>query len=72
MSSLKQRFGRNVRYWRKLRSMTQEDLADRLEMTVHSVSNIERGIHGPRFGTIERLAALLDIDVTTLFSRSRN
>lgn len=67
MDSLKQRFGHNLRYWRKLRGLTQEQLADRLEITVHSVSNMERGVHGPRFATIERLTSLLDVDVTALF-----
>lgn len=71
MNSLKRRFGHNLRYWRKLRGLTQERLADQLGLTVHSISNMERGIHGPRFATLERLTELLQIDVAALFHLRR-
>lgn len=71
MQSLKKSFGNNLRYWRKMRGMTQEDLANALGVTVHSISNMERGIHGPRFTTIERLTEFLGVDVSILFSRRK-
>lgn len=67
MGSLKHRFGRNLRHWRKQRGLTQEQLAEMVGLTVHSISNFERGIHGPRFQHVERLSRALNIDASCLF-----
>ncbi len=39
--SLRKKFGQNVRYWRKKRGFTQEDLAARAEVHVTYLSGIE-------------------------------
>ena len=36
-------------------------------LSVESISNIERGIFGPKFDNLEKLAQVLDIEVKTLF-----
>lgn len=59
MSSLKKLFGTNLRRLRRQQGLSQEDLAETLGVTSHSVSNIERGIHAPRFTTLELLADIL-------------
>jgi len=47
--------------------MTQEELADDIGVTVESISNIERGVFGPKFDNLEKIAAVLNIEVKELF-----
>jgi len=47
--------------------MTQEVLANEIGLTVESISNIERGIHGPKFDNLEKLADILGVPVRELF-----
>ncbi|QEI14335.1 helix-turn-helix transcriptional regulator [Cellvibrio japonicus] len=48
--------------------MTQEQLAERVGITIESISNIERGIYGPSFDTLEKLAIALRVPVQSLFA----
>jgi transcriptional regulator with XRE-family HTH domain len=64
---LKKQFGKRVQQLRLTRKITQEELAEQVGLTIESISNIERGIHGPTFDNLERLAAALNTSVKTLF-----
>ncbi|WP_019530631.1 helix-turn-helix domain-containing protein [Dasania marina] len=65
--NLKHKFGKNVAFYRAQRSITQDELAERVHCTVETISNIERGLQGPRFDLIEQLAAELRCEVFELF-----
>lgn len=67
MSELKKQFGKRVQKLRLAAKMTQENLADEVGITIESISNIERGIHGPSFDTLEKIALALDAPVRKLF-----
>lgn len=67
MANLKHTFGRKLKALRKAKGLTQEQLADQTELTVESISNIERGIFGPKFDNLERIAKVLDVQVKELF-----
>jgi transcriptional regulator with XRE-family HTH domain len=67
MSQLKEDFGKRLQQLRLETGLTQEQLADEIGVTIESISNIERGIHGPKFETLERLAVALDVSVKELF-----
>jgi len=67
MSSLKQQFGKRLKTLRGQKGMTQEQLADAVDLTVESISNIERGIHAPKFDNLEKLALILDVQIISLF-----
>lgn len=67
MSTLKVQFGQQVRELRRIQGITQESLANAAGLTTESISNIERGIFGPRFENIEKLAEALGVDVKKLF-----
>ncbi len=67
MSNLKIRFGKRLRELRKERDMTQEVLADKIGLTEESVSNIERGVFGPKFDNLEKIARVLKVPVKELF-----
>ena len=67
MSQLKEDFGKRLQQLRLETGLTQEQLADEIGVTIESISNIERGIHGPKFETLEKLAGALDVAVKELF-----
>jgi len=67
MSTLKVQFGQQVKELRRVQGITQEHLANAAGLTTESISNIERGIFGPRFENIEKLAQALNVDVKELF-----
>lgn len=67
MSQLKIDFGKRLQQLRKERELTQEQLSDQTGLTVESISNIERGVHGPKFENLEKIAAVLNVPVKELF-----
>ncbi len=67
MANLKVQFGARLKRLRAQCKMTQEQLADATGLTIESISNIERGIFGPRFDNLEKIAAALNIEVKRLF-----
>lgn len=67
MASLKTRFGNKLKSLRTQKGLTQEQLADATELSIESVSNMERGIFGPRFNNLEKIAAALNVEVVRLF-----
>ena len=67
MTALKRQFGIKLKQLRRDRCITQEQLADMASLSVESISNIERGIFGPKFDNLEKLAQVLNIEVKTLF-----
>ena len=70
-SSLRSSFGRRVRYLRRLRVLTQEQLAETIGVSVNFLSSIERGINAPSFENLERLANALEVEVHELFIFSK-
>ena len=55
-------FGINVRRLRKERGLSQEALADEVELAVTYVGQIERGLRNPTLDVVERFAAVLGVD----------
>jgi transcriptional regulator with XRE-family HTH domain len=64
---LKVRLGENVRLLRARLHITQEELASRADIHRTQMTLIESGRRLPRAGTLLRLAAGLEVDMTTLF-----
>ena len=67
MTQLKKQFGKRLQLLRVAAKVTQEQLANDVGVTIESISNIERGIHGPSFDTLEKIAQALQIAVRDLF-----
>lgn len=57
-----QLLGENVRRYRKLRGMTQEQLALDAQMERSYVSDLERGTRNPSVRALGRLAEALDVE----------
>lgn len=68
--SLQQLLGRNVRRFRVLRKLSQEEFADRAQLHPTYVSGIERGRRNPTVSVIERIAVALDVTPEVLLQAS--
>ncbi|MBC8257416.1 MAG: helix-turn-helix transcriptional regulator [SAR324 cluster bacterium] len=64
---LRKKFGKKLKQLRKYRGLTQEQLAEMLDLSVEMVSFMERGVHAPSFETLECLAEVLRLPVMDLF-----
>lgn len=67
MADLKTKFGKRLKALRNQKGITQEQLADKAGLTVESISNIERGIFGPKFDNLEKISKILGVQVKELF-----
>jgi transcriptional regulator with XRE-family HTH domain len=67
---LKSAFGANVRNFRRSINITQEALAERVDVSIETIGKIERGVSAPSFETVERIAVALDINPLVLFGAS--
>ncbi len=70
MGALKVQFGKRLKFLRKQSDLTQEQLAESTGLTIESISNIERGLFGPKFDNLEKIAAAIDVEVKELFEFS--
>ncbi len=59
-------FGERLHELREKRGLTLRDLAERAEMSLTYVSDLERGQKVPSLTTLVRLASALDCKVTVL------
>ncbi|VVT31924.1 helix-turn-helix transcriptional regulator [Rhizobium sp. EC-SD404] len=66
MSAIDQ-FGTTLKQLRKLRGLTQEDLAQLTGRSVDAVSQWERGVNWPSFDTLVRLSEALDVRAAAFF-----
>lgn len=64
---LKKQFGKRVQQLRQARKITQEELAEQVGLSIESISNIERGIHGPSFDNLEKIIIALNVPAKSLF-----
>ncbi len=58
--------GRKLKEARTRRLLTQEELAEKADVSQSTVVNIERDQAEPHFRTIRKLAKALDVDPTSL------
>ena len=59
---------KNIKKQRKLKGLTQEQLAQKMNYSTQFISNIESKNHQTfSLGTLWRLARVLDIDISLLF-----
>ena len=70
-TSLIKVFGENVRYRRKWRRWTQEDLAARANLHPMAISQIERAKTNPTLATVEAIARALKLEPAALLDQAR-
>lgn len=67
MKTVKKRLGERIRWLRKVRGFTQEQLAEFLDIEQKQVSCIERGVNAPSMDRLQSVADALGVQVRDLF-----
>ena len=67
---LKASFGKRIRSLRRVRDLTQEQLAEEVGCSTEYISRIERGLVSPSFEILSALANALHVEVSALFNFS--
>jgi len=65
--SVKTIFGTNLKLYRKEKKLSQEQLSEKVDITVKHLSEIERGIVFASAGLLDKLAESLDIPIFAFF-----
>ncbi len=67
MDNLKKKFGQRVRIIRQKRNLSQEELAEKIDIAVNNMGKIERGESFVTAVTLDKLASVLDVKVEDFF-----
>jgi DNA-binding XRE family transcriptional regulator len=59
--------GKRVKYLRRLRNLTQSELAEKADLSVNYISQIETGVASPTIKTLLVVAQALDVELKELF-----
>ena len=63
----KELLGLKIKEYRKQKKITQEQLAEKLDLDVGYISKLEVGRNFPTIGTLEKIANALDVELYELF-----
>ena len=63
----KKLLGRRIKELRKDKGLTQEKLAELINIETTSLSGIESGRHFPSLPTVEKISKFLDVEMKVLF-----
>ena len=64
---VKKFFGMNLKHYRKKKRFSQEQLSEKVDISVMHLSKIERGLTFVSADLLEKLSANLDVSVARLF-----
>lgn len=67
MDDLKKMFGQRVRKIRQKQNLSQEELAEKIDIAVNNMGKIERGESFVTAVTLEKLASVLNVKVEDFF-----
>jgi len=59
--------GRRIQFFRKQRQLSQAAFAESVDLSIASLSQIERGLNYPTSETLSRIANALEVEVCELF-----
>ena len=68
---LKSIFGRNLKFYRKTKRLSQEQLSEKVDISIKHLSSIERGLTFVSADLLQRLAISVEIPVFYLFVNER-
>jgi len=67
MADILEKLGARIQEERKKARLTQEQLAERVDLSVNYIGYIERGKQAPYLKTLERIAEAIGVEVYELF-----
>ena len=65
--SINEALGAQIRFLRKSEGLTQEEFAEKSDLSVDYIGKIERGVTSPTAETLRQLAKGLNVRIGTLF-----
>ena len=65
--NIKSVFGQNLKYYRKIKRLSQEQLSEIVDISVKHLSSIERGLTFVSADLLEKLALSINIPIFCLF-----
>lgn len=68
MEGIVEKLGRRLAFFRKLRDMTQAELAEKVGLSNNFIALIESGKRAPSFETLERLIKVLNVNISQIFN----
>ena len=68
--NLKENLGKSIQKYRKLNNLTQEKLAEIVEIEINSISSIERGRYFPSPENLVKISTALNVSLSDLFNFS--
>ncbi len=66
--NLKENLGKNIHKYRKLKGITQEKLAEMIDVEINSISSIERGRFFPSPDNLVKISNALNVSFSDLFN----
>ncbi len=66
--NLKENLGKNIQRYRKLKRITQERLAEMIDVEINSISSIERGKYFPSPDNLSKISEALNVPLSDLFN----
>jgi transcriptional regulator with XRE-family HTH domain len=67
MSAIEKRIGGKITEIRLERKLTQPELAEKINVSVETISRMERGVTFPSLKTVEKISKTLDVPLKTFF-----
>jgi transcriptional regulator with XRE-family HTH domain len=65
---LQRKLGKRIADLRRVRKLTQEELAEAVGCSVEFISLVERGVNAPSVAGLEKFAKALKVEVRDLFT----
>ena len=69
MDDIKKDVGQRIRYIRKEKKLTQEELGNLCGLSYKFISDVERGKQNPSLGSIDSISKALKVDIASLLMR---
>lgn len=66
MSKTSEKFGKSLQKARKTRGLTQEELAEKLDISRSYMGHLEQGLKNPSFELLQKLAKHLKVKASDL------
>ena len=66
--AIKNTLGKNIKILRARRGLSQADLAEKADISIPFLSNIERGIKYPQPDMLSKITNALEVEVNALFT----
>ena len=64
--------GRRIASLRKEKDVSQEELAEKCERVVNTISNLERGLGDPKISTLRKIAQSLNVSLLAILDVEEN